>query len=302
MNRSLVVLAAGVGSRYGGLKQIDPVGPHGEIVIDYSIYDAMAAGFNKLVFIIRKDIEEAFRETIGARFENRIAVEYVFQELNKVPKSFTIPEGRQKPWGTCHATLMAAGAVNEPFCVINADDFYGADAYRTAASFLATAKDDAKAHYGLVGFILRNTLSEYGHVARGICEVDTDSYLKSVEELTQISQENGSIFHTNEDGSRRPLTGDEYVSMNMWTFTPSFFGHAKEQFERFLRERGQELKSEFYIPTVVDALLKAGAADCRVLPTQSSWFGVTYREDKPAVVRSIQALVDQKIYPAPLWS
>jgi len=302
MNLTLTILAAGMGSRYGGLKQIDPVGPHGETILDYSIFDAMRAGFTRVVFVIRKDIEEAFRDAIGKRFEGRVDVAYAFQELSMVPDGFTVPDTRQKPWGTAHAVLAAKNTVDSPFAVINADDFYGEDSYRSLAGFLKGTRDDARAHYAMVGFVLRNTLSEHGHVARGICEADDNRYLQKVVERTKILKRGNAAVFLDEQEQEHPLTGDEWVSMNMWGFTPSFFERAEQEFEKFLSRHGQEEKSEFFIPLAVDALMASGQADVKILPTQSSWFGVTYREDKPSVVQSIQALTDRGDYPAPLWS
>jgi len=301
MKPTLVILAAGMGTRYGGLKQIDPVGPAGEAILDYSMYDALHAGFERVVFVIRRDIETAFRETVGRRFEQRVDVGYVFQELDRVPGDFVVPATRQKPWGTAHAVLAAADAVQTPFAVINADDFYGAESYATLARFLGQAGDDAKAHYALVGFKLRNTLSDHGHVARGICACDNDLYLQVVTERTRILKRGEAAVFLDETEQEHPLTGDEWVSMNMWGFTPSYFVHAERLFGEFLQSHGQEEKSELYIPSVVDALIGETLADVKVLPTASPWFGVTYREDKPSVVESIQKLVQAGRYPNPLW-
>jgi dTDP-glucose pyrophosphorylase len=302
MQPTLVVLAAGIGSRYGGLKQIDPVGPSGEIVIDYSMYDALRAGFGKLVFVIRRDIDESFREVIGSKFEGKAEVAYVHQELDMVPDGFTVPATRKKPWGTAHAVMAAAPAVAGPFAVINADDFYGAESYRILHDFLAKADDGADvAGYALVGFILRNTLSEHGSVARGVCEHDEAFLLKSVVELTRIEKDGRGAFNTNDDGTTTAFTGDECVSMNMWGFTPSFFRHAERQFREFLETRGGEEKAEFFIPTVIDYLINGGLATVEVLPSAENWFGVTYPEDKDSVVASIRRLVDQGAYPENLW-
>lgn len=294
---SLLVLAAGMGSRYGGLKQIDPVGPSGETIMDYSVYDALRAGFGKLVFVIRRDIEEAFKQTIGARFEKKIQVEYVFQELNKVPAGFTVPAGRTKPWGTGHAILMGADAVREPFAVINADDFYGASSFRALAQHLQAGTPD----YAMVGFVLRNTLSEFGSVARGVCRVGADGMLQGVTELTKIERDAAGIKHTDATGVH-PLTGDEIVSLNMWGFTPGLFQHLREQFGAFLAQRGQEEKAEFYIPTVVNTVMEKGQGRVKVLPTPDSWFGVTYREDRPRVIESVRQLVARGDYPQKLWT
>jgi dTDP-glucose pyrophosphorylase len=287
-----------MGSRYGGLKQIDPVGPAGETIIDYSIYDALRAGFGKIVFVIRHDIEDAFRESIGRKFEKRAPVEYVFQELDKLPASFTVPPNRTKPWGTSHAILMAEDAVCEPFAAINADDFYGAASYKILYDQLISGSSD----YSLMGFVLRNTLSEHGSVSRGVCSCDNSGYLKGVTELTKIEKDGDGAKYVDESGAIRKLSGDEVVSMNMWGFHPSLFAHLCELFLDFLKQRGHEEKSEFYIPTAVNALVNSGKARLKVLRTPDSWFGVTYREDKPHVAAGIRALIARGDYPGKLWS
>jgi hypothetical protein len=295
---TLLVLAAGMGSRYGGLKQIDPVGPDGETIIDYSIYDALRAGFGKLVFVIRKDIEAPFRETIGARFEQRVPVEYAFQELNKLPPGFSVPAGRTKPWGTTHAILMADGVIKEPFAAINADDFYGQQAYRLLAQHLTSGSAD----YSMVGFILRNTLSEFGSVARGVSRVDENNFLTSIVEMMKLERDGNGAKNTEADGTILKLTGDEAVSMNFWGFTPALFPQLRGKFTEFLKKSGQEQKSECYIPATVGELVTGGQAKVKVLRTNDSWFGVTYREDRPRVVESIQALIRRGDYPAKLWT
>jgi UTP-glucose-1-phosphate uridylyltransferase len=295
---TLLVMAAGMGSRYGGLKQIDPVGPSGETIIDYSIFDALRAGFGKLVFVIRKDIEGAFKETVGARFEKHAPVEYVFQELDNLPAGFSVPEGRTKPWGTTHAVLMAADVIREPFAVINADDFYGAESYRVLAQHLLTGSTD----YAMVGFILRNTLSDFGSVARGVCRVDSNGYLETVEELTNIERDGEHAKNTDSSGKVTRLMGDEAVSMNMWGFTPAVFDHLREVFHRFLERSGKELKTESYVPSAVNELVAAGKARVKVLRSSDSWFGVTYREDRPRVVASIGQLIAAGRYSPQLWS
>ena len=295
---TLLVLAAGMGSRYGGLKQIEAVGPSGETIIDYSIYDAMRAGFGKLVFIIRKDIEQPFKEVVGARFEKRIAVDYVFQELDKIPAGFQVPAGRTKPWGTTQAILMAADAIHEPFAVINADDFYGAESYRVMSEHLQAGTGD----YSMVGFVLRNTLSEFGTVARGVCRVGSDGFLEQVVELTAIARDGDHAKDTASDGKVTMLTGDEPVSMNMFGFTPQVFGNLKEHFNKFLETNGADLKKECYIPSTVNEMLLAKQAKVKVLRSNDSWFGVTYREDHASVVASIQGLVHDGKYPERLWS
>jgi NDP-sugar pyrophosphorylase family protein len=293
---TLLVLAAGMGSRYGGLKQIDPVGPNGETIIDYSIYDALRAGFGKLVFVIRHDFEQAFKETVGARFEKRVPVEYVYQELNMLPPGFSVPAGRTKPWGTTHAILMAEKAVKEPFAAINADDFYGREAYQVLARHLTSGTPD----YAMVGFILRNTLSEFGGVARGVSRVDGNNYLTSIVEMLKIEPDGSGAKNTGADGHITKLTGDEAVSMNFWGFTPAVFEQLRTQFAAFLKKSGREEKSECYIPATVGELVAAGRAGVKVLRTNDSWFGVTYREDRPRVVDSIRRLIERGNYPEKL--
>ena len=287
-----------MGSRYGGLKQIDPVGPSGETIIDYSIYDAMRAGFGKLVFVIRKDIEQQFREIVGARFEKRIAVEYAFQELDKLPAGYSLPTGRTKPWGTTHAILMAENVVKENFAAINADDFYGRNAYDVLAKHLTSGTPD----YAMVGFILKNTLSDFGTVARGVSRVDASNYLTNIVELMKIERDGNGAKDTGADGKITPLTGDEAVSMNFWGFTPALFPQLRVAFENFLKKSSNEQKSECYIPATVGDLVTSGQAKCKVLRSPDSWFGVTYREDRPNVVESIRALVAKGEYPEKLWT
>jgi len=295
-------MAAGVGSRYGGLKQIDPVGPSGEIVIDYSIYDAKRAGFGKVVFVIRKDIDADFREAIGDRISKQIPVAYAYQELSKVPEWFSVPATRKKPWGTTQAVLMADGLVNEPFAVINADDYYGVASYRVLADHLNQAGDkDGVGDYAMVGFILRNTLSDFGTVARGVCKVDADGMLAGVDELSAIERDGGGAKYIDAAGVPRKLTGEEPVSMNFWGFTPSIFGHCRGVFDEFLRDHGGEEKSETFIPRTVDRLIREKRAHVRVLTSPDAWFGVTYKEDKPFVVESIRKLVAAGVYPERLW-
>jgi NDP-sugar pyrophosphorylase family protein len=294
---TLLVLAAGMGSRYGGLKQIDSVGPAGETIMDYSIYDALRAGFGKVVFVIRKDIESEFREAVGARFEKHIAIEYVFQELNDLPSGFTVPLGRTKPWGTAHAVLMAANVINKPFVAINADDFYGANSYRSLAQHFQTGTTD----YAMVGFSLRNTLSEFGAVARGICRVDCEGFLEQIVELTAIESDGARVINTDEAGRKTALSGDEVVSMNMWGFNPGIFEQLREQFREFLELNLSDLRSESYLPSAVNELILAGHARVKVLRTQDSWAGVTYCVDRPGVVKSISRLIQRGDYPARLW-
>jgi hypothetical protein len=286
-----------MGSRYGGLKQIDPVGPSGEAILDYSVYDAMRAGFGRVVFLIRHSIEEAFRETVGVRYAGQIPVDYAFQELEDLPNGFVVPEGRTKPWGTTQAVLCAAGAIDGPFAVINADDFYGAASYRALAEHLQRGTEE----FAMVGFVLRRTLSAFGSVARGICAVEDSGLLRTVVEHTKIEPEGDAAKSIQADGSVVTLTGDELVSMNMWGFTPALFPALREDFERFLRESGGELKTECYLPNSVNTLVGAGAARVRVLSSPDAWFGVTYREDRESVVARIAELVGSGAYPERLW-
>lgn len=302
MKPTLLVLAAGMGSRYGGLKQMDPMGPHGETVLDYSVFDAIRAGFGKVVFIIREDFAEAFQSTVGARFAKLIEVGYAFQKLDDLPAGFQVPEGRVKPWGTAHAVRAARHVVDGPFAVINADDFYGADAYQSIANWFAgTGGGDGMNHYSMVGYPLRNTLSDHGAVNRGICQTDAEGLLTDVQEVVEIQRDaDGVVRGTALDGRRVEIGDTRPVSMNFWGFTTEFFGEIEEHFTAFLREKGGEQKSECYIPTVVDDFIRAGKSDCRVLGTTSSWFGVTYPDDKPHVVESIAALIENGDYPSPL--
>ena len=299
MKPTLVVLAAGMGSRYGGLKQVDPVGPSGEAILDYSVFDAIRGGFGKVVFVIRKDFEAEFKEKVGKKYEGLVAVDYCYQDLNDLPAPYTFPEGRTKPWGTAHATRAARHVVKEPFAVINADDFYGRDAMAKLGAYL-TSVDPSSLHFAMVGYRLDLTLSENGSVARGICDISADGMLKGVTEMTKLVRA-GDVAENREDESnpvKVPL--DARVSMNCWGFTPQLFAELETRFATFLASRGTEMKSEWYIPFVVDELIKEGKADCKVLPTDSSWFGVTYREDKPFVVAEIRKLVEAGEYPANL--
>lgn len=308
MQPTLLVLAAGMGSRYGGLKQIDPVGPAGETVLDYAVFDALRAGFGRVVFIIRRDFEEVFRAQIGAKYAGRIAVDYVFQALDALPEGFVPPPDRAKPWGTGHAVWCARQAIREPFAVINADDFYGADSFAQLGRFLTGPAASARgfdpmsghrvpsslaAPFAMVGFKLANTLSEHGAVARGICTAGPDGKLVSIVEHTGILPE--------EIGPGKKYSGAEIASLNCWAFTPALFAGLDAQLRTFLAERGREPKAEFYLPAAVSAMIQLGTASVQVLPTESSWFGVTYREDKPRVVASIAALVRRGAYPARLF-
>lgn len=295
---TLLVMAAGMGSRYGGLKQIDPVGPHGQAILDYSIYDAMRAGFGKVVFVIRHEIEAAFREAVATRFDKHVSVEYVFQELDKLPPGFFPPAGRSKPWGTVQAVLMAAEVVREPFAVINADDFYGADSYRVLADHFKSKSETC----AMAGFTLRDTLSDFGSVARGVCQISRDGLLESVVELTHIERDGDGARNTDAAGQVTYLTGDEPVSMNMWGLHPTIFDPLREQFEVFLKSHGSELKPECYLPNAMNSIVAAGQAQVRVLRSGDSWFGVTYREDHANVVKKIAGLTSQGHYPEGLWS
>ncbi|MCJ8329843.1 MAG: sugar phosphate nucleotidyltransferase [Lentisphaeria bacterium] len=290
---TLLILAAGMGSRYGGLKQIDPVGPSGEIVLDYSIYDAIQAGFTNVVFLIRKDIEDEFKQCIGKRYEGKIKTAYAFQELANLPSGYTVPDARSKPWGTGHAVLCSQEAIKGPFCVINADDFYGADAFKTVANHLKTAEESS---YCMAAYLLENTLSEHGTVSRGVCAVENGK-LQSVTEITNIEIQEGAII-SNSDLS---LSGSDYVSLNFWGFTEGLFKHLEMQFKKFLDERIAEEKSEFFLPTVVDEMLKQDDCAVAVLETTDNWFGVTYPEDKPIVISKINDLIKAGKYPETLW-
>ncbi len=300
MSLTLLVLAAGMGSRYGGLKQIDPVGPGGETLLDYSVYDAVRAGFDRVVFIVREDMESDFRAAAGRRIERQVPVEYCRQELEMVPGWFSIPPERRKPWGTGHAVLAARDAIGGNFAAVNADDFYGAGSYRKLAGHLQQAADGRRGDYGMVGFRLRETLSDHGTVARGVCR-SRQGLLEQVVERTRIERSGDGAVHTDPQGRARNLSGDELVSMNMWGFTPSIFEHLERAFARFLRERGREDGAEFMIPTLVNDLVAAGQAKVRVLRSSDSWFGVTYREDRDRVTSQIRDLVRRGSYPAPLW-
>ena len=290
MHPTLLVLAAGMGSRYGGLKQMDGVGPNGEIIMDYSINDAIRAGFGKVVFVIRHSFEEEFKAKINAEhFGNRIQVEYVFQELDYLPEGFTVPEGRVKPWGTNHAILMAKDVIHEPFAIINADDFYGRDAFQVIGDHLRTL-ENTKGQYCMVGYRLENTLSENGTVSRGVCNVDEQGLLAGMTERTSIGRTPNGIEYQDPDGTMHPLEADATVSMNLFGFTPDYFAESEKLFVTFLKEKGQEMKSEYYIPYAVNTFINSGYATMRVLKTTAQWFGVTYIEDRPMVVERLRKL------------
>lgn len=301
MKPTLLVLAAGMGSRYGGLKQIDPMGPSGETILDYSVYDAIRAGFGKVVFIIRPDFEKDFQERIVQKFADKIEVGFAFQTLDRLPADFKIPEGREKPWGTTHAILCARANVQTPFAVINADDFYGRDSYGVLSEQLKNLSNESTA-YCMVGFTLKNTLSEHGTVARGVCKADAQGLLTDIDEMTKIAKTPQGGTNTAADGKVTELSGNEPVSMNMWGFTPYIFKQLEVLFDEFLATKGQELKSECYIPLSVGSLVRSGQATCLVLRTDSTWFGVTYREDKAVVQASIIEEVKRGAYPENLWA
>jgi NDP-sugar pyrophosphorylase family protein len=292
----LVILAAGMGSRFGGVKQVQPVGPQGELIIEYSAFDALRAGFTRLVLVIRRDIEADFRATIGRRLEQRMEVKYVFQELDANLPGGQVPPGRTKPWGTAHATLVARNEVRGPFMAINADDFYGASAYQTLAKHFATSKD-----YALVGYPLEQTLSEHGSVSRGLCATDSRGRLQSITEVTKIEKAAMGARYVDASGQVQTLTGKEIVSMNCWGFTPAIFDQLETEFGAFLEKRGTDLQAEIYLPTVVSELNVRGRAGIALHRSTDAWFGLTYREDVTAAQAAIKALVAVGRYPAPLW-
>lgn len=302
---TLVVMAAGIGSRFGGgIKQLEPMGPNGEIIMDYSIHDAKEAGFNKVVFIIRKDLEKDFKEIIGNRIEKEIAVEYAFQEMDALPEGFTVPEERKKPWGTGQAILSCKGIVNEPFVVINADDYYGKVGFQKIYNHLVEAKNkEENGVYDMcmAGFILGNTLSDNGTVSRGVCQADGEYLSTVVETAGLILDEEGKVAHE-DNGSDMEITTDSLVSMNMWGFTPDFIDELEGGFVEFLQNIPEgDFKKEYLLPTVVDQMIKAGKAQVKILPTEDKWFGVTYKEDKEAVVAAFKELIANGVYKEDLW-
>ena len=299
MKPTLFVLAAGMGSRYGGLKQIDGLGPNGETIMDYSVFDAMRAGFGKVVFVIRHDFEDDFRRVVLSKYEGKIPCEVCFQSVDRLPEGYTLNPERTKPWGTNHAVLMAKDIIHEPFAVINADDFYGRESFQVLADFLNSV-EGKQGEYCMVGYRVCNTLSENGSVSRGICSTDENGFLTGVVERTHIEEVGRKIVFT-EDGKDTVIDPMSPVSMNMWGFTPEYFQYVDEAFRAFLDAHGQELKAEFYIPTLVNDLIQAGRATCRVLDTPSRWFGVTYPEDRPQVVMKINTMIQEGIYPAKLF-
>ena len=300
MKPTLFILAAGMGSRYGGLKQLDGLGPNGETIMDYSVFDAMRAGFGKVVFVIRKDFEEDFRRVVLSKYADHVPCEVCFQGIDCLPEGFTRNPERTKPWGTNHAVLMAKDLIHEPFMVINADDFYGKESFEVMAKFLLSVNGE-QGKYCMAGYRVGNTLSEHGTVSRGVCATDKLGFLTDVVERTAIESKDGHIVFPDENGNEVEISFDTPVSMNMWGFTPEYFEYTEEAFKEFLKVSGQELKTEFYIPTLVNDLIKAGKATCQVLDTPAKWFGVTYADDRQMVVDKIQALVDAGVYPNKLF-
>ena len=303
MKPTLVLLAAGMGSRYGGLKQLDGLGPNGETIMDYSIYDAIKAGFGKIVFVIRKDFEQEFREKVLSKYEGHIPAEVCYQSLDALPEGFTVPEGREKPWGTNHAVMMAKDLIREPFCVINCDDFYNRDSFMVIGKFLADLPDNATNTYAMVGFRVGNTLSENGTVARGVCSKDENEFLTTVVERTEIMRIEGKVSYKDENGEWIAIEDNTPVSMNMWGFTPDYFAHSDAYFKQFLSDPKNQAnpKAEFFIPLMVNELVNNGTSTVKVLDTTSKWFGVTYSADRQATVDRIQALVSEGVYPNKLF-
>ena len=299
----LVVMAAGMGSRYGGLKQIDPVDEYGNIIMDFSIYDAKRAGFEKVIFIIKKENEADFKAAVGKRIEKQMEVSYVFQDLAKLPDGFSVPEGRVKPWGTAHAILCCEDAVDGPFAVINADDFYGREAFQVMYEYLTSHEDDEKYQFAMVGYQVENTLTENGSVARGVCRLDEKGRLLAITERTKIWRQETQIVYEEEDGSEVPIPEGTLVSMNLWGFSRGIFKELSLRFPAFLNKalRENPLKGEFYIPAVVSGLIEEGRADVQVLHSRDKWFGVTYREDKPSVTRAVRGLKEEGVYGEKLW-
>jgi dTDP-glucose pyrophosphorylase len=300
MKPTLLILAAGLGSRYGGLKQLDQIGPSGETLMDYSIYDALRAGFGKVVFVIRKSFEEDFKTHIFSKYTKYIDVDYVFQELDMLPEGYSLPKERIKPWGTGHAVLMAKQKINEPFAVINADDFYGKDSYMAVASFLNALDDDNKHTFCLLAYKLKNTLSEFGSVSRGICYLDKNDYLVNIEEHTKIFIEKSKIISIR-NNEKFELSDNAPVSMNLMGFTTSAFKYFKYYFDEFIEKNINELKTELYLPEVLSKIIKSGSGKVRVLPSNEKWFGVTYKEDREYVVSNINEMINKGLYPDKLW-
>lgn len=300
MKPTLFILAAGMGSRYGGLKQLDGLGPSGETIMDYSVYDALRAGFGKIVFVIRHDFEDEFRKKVISKYEGHVPVEVVFQDVKNVPEGIATNPERTKPWGTGHAVLMGKDVIKEPFAVINADDYYGAESFRILGDFLRSV-EGKKGRYCMIGFRIENTLSENGGVSRGLCEVSADGNLTGVTECHGIQRKEGKLVQTLADGTEASFPEGANVSMNMWGFTPDYFDYSTAAFLDFLKKNSQELKAEFYIPSVVNDLIEAGEIELKVLETPSKWFGVTYAADRQATVDQFKKLVEEGVYPAKLF-
>lgn len=299
MKPTLLIMAAGMGSRYGGLKQVDAIGPNGEALIEYSIYDAIRANFGKVVFVIRKDIEQAFKEKFANKFEDKIQIEYVFQEIDTPIEGLDEIPPRQKPWGTAHAVLVAQDVIKEPFAAINADDYYGTTAFSIMSDFL---EHHCQAeNQSLLGYVLPNTLSDYGSVSRGVCESEDGEYLSEINERTKVQRLNGSIYYQGTDGENYPLRDNHLVSMNFWGFHPSIFETIRNQFIDFVKVNKDNPKAEFFIPLVVDRQIKDGSSKYKLLHCDEKWYGVTYKEDKPRVQASFRVLIDQGVYPERLW-
>lgn len=302
MHTTLLILAAGMGSRYGSLKQVDRFGPAGETIVEYSIYDALRAGFDKIVMVVRQEFVNDFREIILKRAFKKADISFVFQELNNLPAGFSLPEGRIKPWGTGHAVLMAEGLINSPFGVINADDFYGSESYRIMHEFLTRKKSEPTEEYCLVDYQLDNTLSESGSVSRGVCKVDDQGYLLDIREHAKIARNGGHLTGEADGAGQVTFSGTERVSMNLMGFGPSMFGHLNNQFLRFLQESANNKVAEFYLPFAMNEVIRSGQARVRVLPTKERWFGVTYREDREIVMNNLTKLVSEGVYPPDLWA
>ncbi|MCF8304694.1 MAG: nucleotidyltransferase [Bacteroidales bacterium] len=301
MKPTLLVLAAGIGSRYGGIKQLDPVGPSGENIIDYSVYDAIQAGFGKVVFVIRKDIEEDFRKIYEPRLHGKIEQEYVLQQFEDIPDGFELNPDRKKPWGTAHAVLAARYKIHEPFAVINADDFYGREAFQVLAGFMNKPENQSKDKFAMVGFQVKNTLSDFGGVSRGICYSDEKGHLKDVVERYKIRREDGAIKYLDDEGKEGTLDENTLVSMNFWGFQPFFFEYAGKEFNDFMKENHDKPKAEFLIPTVINKMIEEGRITVKVLESTQQWFGVTYKEDKQQTEANIRRLIRQGVYPENLW-
>jgi len=301
MKPTLVVLAAGIGSRYGSLKQMDSFGPAGETIIEFSVYDALLSGFERIVFVISRAMEKDFSESFVKRFPAHVAIDYVIQEMEDLPEGFHVPEGRAKPWGTAHAVMAARHVVKEPFAIINGDDFYGRTSFQLVSDFLSQVGANEN-HFCMAGYSIRQTLSEHGTVSRGLCEVDENLFVTSIIERTKIGfTPSKEIAYQDETGQQVLVEGDPFVSMNIFGFTPAFFHWLQEYFVIFLRETGPDLKSEYFLPYILNKLIKEKKVTLKVLPTPEKWFGVTYKEDKPFVTQMLKELTSRGVYPSPLW-